>query len=197
MKAIIIISLLLISICADEPEQLDGGWERNSFKENDLEIEGAFKASFEEYKKINPESDINDLIRLTIYTQIVSGKNFKICFIDSKADYPTIHEYKFYKPLPVNNDGKEEYKFQEHNEYETSEGLINFKEPNFTSVENELYKLLKKNDIKLNYLSYVFPVENLETKFFIISASTSNGTHQYVICQDKKTEEFYTYQKIN
>ena len=188
MKAIIIISLLLISICADEPEQLDGGWERNSFKENDLEIEGAFKASFEEYKKINPESDINDLIRLTIYTQIVSGKNFKICFIDSKADYPTIHEYKFYKPLPVNNDGKEEYKFQEHNEYETSEGLINFKEPNFTSVENELYKLLKKNDIKLNYLSYVFPVENLETKFFIISASTSNGTHQYVICQDKKTE---------
>ena len=181
MKAIIIISLLLISICADEPEQLDGGWERNSFNENDLEIEGAFKASFEEYKKINPESNINDLIRLTIYTQIVSGKNFKICFIDSKADYPTIHEYKF----------------QEHNEYETSQGLINFKEPNFTSVENELYKLLKKNDIKLNYLSYVFPVENLETKFFIISANTSNGTHQYVICQDKKTEEFYTYQKIN
>ena len=49
MKVILVILLLALSQCQD---QIDGGSEKRSFNENDLEINEAYNASFEEYKKI-------------------------------------------------------------------------------------------------------------------------------------------------
>ena len=64
--------------------------------------------------------------------------NYKICFVDKKADYLTIHEFYFYKPLAVNNEGKEEYKLQEHNQYTNIQGLLDYKDEKFTLVEKAL-----------------------------------------------------------
>ena len=193
MKVILVILLLALSQCGE----IDGGWEQRSFNENDLGIDGALNTSFEEYKKINSAAEMNDLVPLTVYTQVVSGMNYKICFVDKKADSSTIHEFIFYKPLAVNNDGKEEYKLQEYNQYTNKLGLLDYKDEKFTSVEKALYKLLKKSNIKLNYISYIIPIENEQTNFFMVSAETDNGINLYIICQEKKSQEFYTYKKIN
>ena len=194
MKVILVILLLALSQCQD---QIDGGWEKRSFNENDLEINEAYNASFEEYKKINSAAEKSDLVPLTVYTQIVSGMNYKICFVDKKADYLTIHEFYFYKPLAVNNEGKEEYKLQEHNQYTNIQGLLDYKDEKFTLIEKALYKLLKKSNIKLNYISFIIPIENGQTNFFMASAETDNGINLYIVCQDKESQEFYAYKKIN
>ena len=193
MKAILIILLLALSQCQDK----EGGWQQRSFNENDLGINDAFNASFEEYKKINSAAEKSDLVPLTVYTQIVSGMNYKICFVDKKADYSTIHEFYFYKPLAVNNEGKEEYKLQEHNQYTNTQGLLDYKDEKFTLAEKALYKLLKKSNIKLNYISFIIPIENDQTNFFMANAETDNGVNLYIVCQDKESQEFYTYKKIN
>ena len=57
--------MLALSQCQD---QIDGGWEKRSFNENDLEINEAYNASFEEYKKINSAAEKSDLVPLTVYT---------------------------------------------------------------------------------------------------------------------------------
>ena len=193
MKTILIIVLLALSLC--DEKTLTGGWEKRSVYENSMEIEEAFKTAAASYSKSNSvESD--DLIRLTVYSQVVSGTNYKISFIDTKAEYPTIQEYILYKPLPSNENGKNEMTISEHNEYEATGGLISFNDPSFTLIENALYKSLKNTNEKLSFISYVFPVETKETNFFMISAYTENGEHQYVVCQDKENKEFYLFEKV-
>ena len=193
MKVILVILLLALSKCKD----IEGGWQQRSFDENDLGINDALNASFEEYKKINSAAEKNDLVPLTVYTQIVSGMNYKICFVDKKADYSTIHEFYFYKPLAVNNEGKEEYKLQKYNQYTNNQGLLDYKDEKFTLAEKALYKFLKKSNIKLNYISFIIPIENNQINFFMANAETDKGTNLYIICQDKESQEFYTYKKIN
>ena len=190
MKALLVLALLAFSLCEEEP--IAGGWERRSINENSLEIEEAFKLASQEYTKSN-SVEVDDLIRLTVYTQVVSGTNYKITFIDTKAEYPTIQEYVIYRPLPVNN---AELKITDHTEYEATSGLISFNDPIFDKIENALYKNLKDTTEKLAFISYVFPVETRETNFFMISAYTDNGEHQYVVCQDRSNSEFYVFNKV-
>ena len=189
MKTVLIFALLALTLC-EEP--IAGGWERRSIYENSLEIEEAFRLANEDYTNTNQvESD--DLIRLTVYTQVVSGTNYKITFIDTKAEYPTIQEYVVYRPLPGKN---AQIEITDHNEYEATSGLISFNDPTFDKIENALYKALKDTTEKLSYISYVFPVETRETNFFMISANTNNGDHQYIVCQDKSNSEFYVFNKV-
>jgi len=190
MKTVLILALLALTLCEEEP--LAGGWERRSINENSLDIEEAFKLASEEYTKSN-SVEADDLIRLTVYSQVVSGTNYKITFIDMKAEYPTIQEYVIYKPLPGKN---AEAEITSHNEYEATSGLISFNDPTFDKIENALYKALKDTTEKLSYISYVFPVETKETNFFMISAYTQSGEHQYVVCQDKSNSEFYVFNKV-
>ena len=190
MKTILVLALLALSLCEEEP--LAGGWERRSINENSLEIEEAFKLASQDYTKSNSVEE-DDLIRLTVYSQVVSGTNYKITFIDMKAEYPTIQEYVIYRPLPGKN---AEVEITAHNEYEATSGLISFNDPTFDKIENALYKALKDTTEKLSYISYVFPVETKETNFFMISAYTNNGEHQYVVCQDKSNDEFYVFNKV-
>jgi hypothetical protein len=190
MRTILVLALLALSLCEEEP--IAGGWERRSINENSLEIEEAFKLASQDYTKSNSVEE-DDLIRLTVYSQVVSGTNYKITFIDMKAEYPTIQEYVIYRPLPGKN---AEAEITAHNEYEATSGLISFNDPTFDKIENALYKALKDTTEKLSYISYVFPVETKETNFFMISAYTDNGEHQYVVCQDKSNSEFYVFNKV-
>ena len=189
MKTILVFALLALSLC-EEP--MTGGWERRSINENSLEIEEAFRLANQEYTKSN-SVEVDDLIRLTVYSQVVSGTNYKITFIDTKAEYPTIQEYVVYRPLPGKN---AEAEITDHKEYEATSGLISFNDPTFDKIENALYKALKGTTEKLSYISYVFPVETRETNFFMISACTDSGEHQYVVCQDRSNNEFYVFNKV-
>ena len=194
MKAFLVISILILSLCSEEEEPLEGGWEKiplNNKNYADLD-EDVVNAYIEALKLLSNQvgRTLDDIIPLACYVQIVSGKNYKISFIDRRADYPSIHQYVFYKPLAVNNDGKEEYQLFYHEELEVKYGLIEPNDKDFTLLENELYKLLKKKDKKLNYISYAFPLEGEDNLFFIISAEIDNGHYQCVMGQDKRSNKF-------
>ena len=192
MKYILILVLLTFSLCEDEKKQPVGGWTKRSFNENSLEIEQSFRLAAKEYcetHNIDPE----DLIRLTVYSQVVNGINYKITFMDPTSNYPTIEEYRVYKGL---GNKREDYKVEENTKYENTEGVISFNDPNFTLLENQLYKYLKESDEELDFISYVYPLENDFTKFYIINAQTKDGEHQYVACQDKSSNKFDSVHRI-
>ena len=188
MKAILIFTLLTLTLC----EAISGGWEKRSINENSLEINKAFKMAAESYLE-NKNLEEDDLIRLTVYSQIVSGINYKVTFIDTKAEFPSIQEYVVYFPLPSENLNEE---IIEQTEYEATNGLVTFNDPLFSKLENKLYYFLKDTSEKLIYISYIYPIENKETYFYMISSYTEKGEMQYVIGQDKQSGEFYSFNKI-
>ena len=55
---------------------------------------------------------------------------------------------------------------------------------------------MKETKEELDFISYVYPLENDFTKFYIINAQTKNGEHQYVACQDKSDSKFDSFDKI-
>jgi len=194
MKVILIITLFALSLCTDIVD-IDGDWEKCSLEENNTKIEEAYHIAYEKYAT-NINVKIDDLIHLTAYYQIVNGTNYRIAFIDRKSEFPTIHEFQFYNPLPVNNNGTDELIFSEHIEYDASEGLLDFNDEDFTLIENKLYYYLKKQNEKLNYIMYAYPVECQDYTFFIIYADTENGQSLYVIGRDPESQEFDVFQKI-
>jgi hypothetical protein len=190
MKTLLIIVLIAFSLCENF---IPGGWKKRSVFENDLEIEQSFKNAFADYKKANKVND-DDLIRLTVYSKVVSGMLYKVTFVDSLAEVPIVQEYEIYKSLKNTND--QNFQVERHKEYEAKEGLIPFNDPKFTLLENQLHTFLKDSKEELNFISYVYPVENDETNFFMINAYTDDGEHQYIVCQDRDSEEFYHFEKI-
>ena len=190
MKTIIIIALFAYIL------SVPGGWEKRSVRENSFEIERAFSAAFKEYsQRINSKADIDDLIRLTVYSQVVNGVNYKITFMDSQSEFYSVQEYIVYNPVTSQNGP--DFEVTNHKEYESTKGLIPSNDPEFASLENTLNSFLKKADQTLDYISYVFPIESDETSFYIINADTSNGEHQYIIGKDKISEEFEYFELIN
>ena len=200
MKVILIITLVALSLCRENEEELDGGWEKRSLEDTQLQekINQAFLEAYNSYSSSTNNIDlkIDDLIRLTIYTQIVSGMNYRVTFIDRKAELPVFQEYIFYNPLPANNEGKDELKLSKNNECVPSAGLLNFKDDDFTKIESKLYNILKKQNEKLNYIIYAYPIETQDYKFFIISADTGEGQFLYVLGKGLKSEDFDVFHKI-
>ena len=194
MKTLLFIVLIAFTFC-QEDQPLTGGWKRRSIQENDLDIDRCFKEAGLDYIKSN-DVDQDDLIRLTVYSQVVSGTNYKITFLDTKAEFPSIQEYIYYKPLNTERKNENNFQFLEHKEYQADNGLIPLNDPSFELLENTLYKLLKKTNEELKYVSYVYPIENKETDFYLITGYTANGQHKYVLCQDKATKEFYSFNRI-
>ena len=188
MKVIFIITLFALSLC-------DIGFEKRCLNDDDKKINDTFLKAFELYST-NINQKIDFIIRLTVYTQVVSGTNYRITFIDSNAEYPTIHEYQFYNKLPVNNNGKDELELTYHNEYDGTEGLLAFNSDEFTIVEKKLYNCLKKQKEKLYYIIYAYPVESQNYRFYIVNADTENGIGLFVIGQDMKSQEFDLFHKI-
>ena len=194
MKALLIIVLITFTFCQEE-QPIAGGWERRSVEENDFYIDRCFKEAGLDYIKSN-SVDQDDLIRLTVHSQVVAGTNYKITFLDTKADFPSIQEYVFYKPLNTEKKNGNDFQLLEHKEYQADNGLIPFNDPSFELLENTLYRLLKKTNQELKYISYVYPIENRETDFFLITGYTADGEHKYVLCKDKTTKEFYSFNRI-
>ena len=193
MKKFLVISLLILSLCKQD-EPLEGGWEKiNLNKKNYADLDEDVVKAFVEALHIYSSQvglTLDDIIPLTVYTQVVSGKNYKITFIDRRAEFPAIHQFLFYKPLAVNNDGKEEYQLFYHEIAEPKHGLIDFNDDSFTLIENELYKLLKRKDKQLNYVSYAYPIEGEDTVFFVVSAVVDDHLNLCVMGQDKKSNKF-------
>ena len=55
---------------------------------------------------------------------------------------------------------------------------------------------LENTNEKIKYVTSIINSESNETKFFIVSAKTENGDHQYIFGQDKKTGELEFISKI-
>ena len=193
MKVILIATLFLFSLCENE---IDGGWERSSIYIDDFDAQKTFEAAYSEYLKEIDGEKTDKLLPLTVYKQIVSGTNYKVCFLDQNADFPTIQEYEYYHPLAVNTGGKDEYRLTEHTEYEPTNGLINFNDNNFSKVEYQLYKKLKNISKKLCFISYAYLIENGETNFYFVNAETDNGESNFILVQDKENKEFYLCEEV-
>ena len=185
MNALPLFIIFSLILCQNE----DGGWEKRSITEDDLYINSSFKEAFKSY---NEKGNYDNYIPLTVYSQIISGTNYKVCFIDKGKEYPIIQEYIIYKPLPLDGDI---YEVSEHNEYQSGK-LISFKDEMFSLVENYLIKNYENSSDKINYVSYIISIENNETIFYISFAETKNGEHQYIVCQDKISKELYLYNQF-
>ena len=192
MKYILILVLLVFSLCDDEKPSL-GAWKKRSINENDFEIEQSFRKAFRDYSESN-DVEFDDLIRLTVYSQVVNGNNYKVTFIDPNSEYPTIQEYVINKG--ISNKNEEGYKIQQHNKYENTEGVISFNDPSFTLLENKLYTYLKDTKEELDFISLVYPLKNDNTNFYMINAYTKEGEHQYIVCQDNSSNEFDFFGKV-
>ena len=192
MKKLLFLILITFTLCEEE---ILGKWIKHSIYENSLDIDRSFHEANEDYIKSNNVEE-DDLIRLTVYSQLVSGTNYKITFVDSKSGFPTVHEYIINKPLRNGNKNEKDFIIEKHNEYQADNGLVPFNDPLFEKLENNLYKHLKDSEESLKFISFVYPIENTETKFFMINAYTADGQHQYILCQDKVNEEFYSISKI-
>ena len=189
MKAILIIFLFSCYLC------IPGGWEKHSVYENSFEINRSFMAAFKDYtERINTKAEIDDLIRLTVYSKVVNGVIYKITFVDSQSGYNTIQEYEIFNSVTSKNGP--DFEIKNYKEYESTKGLIPSNDSEFTLLENQLYSFLKKADTTLEYISYVYPIENNETNFYIINAETSGGEHQYIMGQDKTSKEFEYFEII-
>ena len=143
MKSLLIIFLLTFCLCLED-EKLSS-WKKYTIKEEDPEFRSIMSVAYSNYTENSNNIDmkIDDMLSLTVYTQLVNGMNFKITFVDRKSDFPSIYEYIVYKPNP--KDGEDlVYSIIEKNEYDESTGFIKFDDPKFTEVENQLYKFLKK-----------------------------------------------------
>ena len=194
MKTPLIIFLFAYSLCLKEDKL--SGWQKRNVTQKDDDLDNAYAAAFSNYSKIvnNIDLKIDDILRLTAYTQLVNGMNFIITFIDRKSEVPAIKQYRLYRPIP--KDGKPEFEINEVHTYEETTGLIKFDDPSFTEIEYQLYKFLKISNIKLFYISYVYPIENDETKFYIINADTEDGQNLFVIGLDKASKKYDLCLKI-
>ena len=188
MKAVLLLFLFSLISC-----QL-GGWAKRSLAENNLYIDRSFKEAFKAHSN-NEDVDQDDCIRLSVYSQIVSGTNYKVCFLDAKADYLAIQEYVVYVPLPKGKRNGPEFNIIRHKELETG-NLIDFNDATFSLVEKHLTQSLETTNEKVKYVSYVLTAENEETKFFIVTAETKTGEHKYVFSQDKNSKELEFVNKI-
>ena len=185
MKSILLFALITLISCQE------GGWTKRSLAENSIYIDRSFREAYKSYKN----ADYDGYIRLSIYSQIVSGTNYKVCFLDPNADYPIIQEFVVYVPLPTGKRNGPEFNIIRHKEYEV-ENLISHNDAVFSEVEKYMIKGLENTNEKVKNISYVFSAENNETTFFMVFADTENGEHQYVFSQDKSSKEFDYINKI-
>ena len=198
MKTILIIVICVFTLCKEENGLL-GGWNRHSFinkeyKDIDGDIVNAYNYAFELHSTdINYK--IDNIIPLIAYTQVINGTNYNITFIDRKDEYPVIYEYDFYSPLS-SEEGKKKFELCNKEVFEAELGLSSFEEKDFSIIELQLYRLLKKINKKLNYISYFYPVQDKNTVFFIIGADVDGDLCLCVMGQEKKTNNFDLFKVI-
>ena len=75
----------------------------------------SFRVAYKSYSN-DKNADYDDYIRLSAYSQIVSGTNYKVCFLDPNAYYPIIQEFVVYVPLPKGKRNRPEFNIIQHKE---------------------------------------------------------------------------------
>ena len=190
MKSFLLLVLFSLISC-----QL-GGWSKRSLEENNLSIDRSFTAAYKSYFD-GENGNYDDYIRLSVYSQMVSGTNYKVCFLDTKAKYPTIQEYVVHVPLPSSNRERNgpEFTVIQHNEYEIG-NFVSVNDVTFSKVKENLTKSLENTNEKVKQISYVFTAENENAIFFMVFADTENGEHEYIFSQDKISKELQFINKI-
>ncbi len=188
MKSILLLTLIaLIS-------WLSGVWEKRSLAEDDLYIDRSFKEAYKAYAN-DANVDADDFIPLTVYSQIVAGTNFKVCFIDRKSEIPSVQEVMVHVPLPTNGRNGLVFKIILKMERHSRE-IHNLNDESFALAGNHLTKELERTDEKFVKINNLYKAESMENIFYIVNAQTEKGEHQYVFTEDKKTGELDYINKI-
>lgn len=192
MRTLLLLSLLIFTIS----EGTLGSWTKHSIWENDLFIDQSFSEAAKDYCEDKEGLTRDDLLPLTVYTQVVNGKNYKICFIDSVKNSDTIQEYVITMPSKSGSNDLE-FKVTSKKELKLKNKKIEINDKIFVTVEKNLTKYLKGTVEELEEVSSVGGIENDETLFYIVEAKTKEGEHKYVVYQDKKNDEFYDPVRVN
>lgn len=184
MRTVLLISLIAISLCLGE-------YEKRSFNENDMKIDRAFKEAAKNYLGEDSKQTVDDLQPVSVYSQLVNGMNYKVCFINLKENNQIIQEYVINNPASSN-----EFSVVENKKLQQTGGLISFNDANFSKIESALKKYLKGTVDELNYLSYAYPIENNEAIYYVAGVFTKKGEEVYIIPFDKKGNDFDSPCKI-
>ena len=174
-----------------------GGWEKASYKENDMGIDRAFKKAFEEYKLYYPNSDIDFINRITVYKQMANGINYLMCFIDLNQNLNVVNECTVSGPSFSSNNRNQEFNIINTMIYKPQKGLLSVNDPRYPRIQNTLYGYTKKNKQKLLYINKIEIVETTLDTFYIISGRAEDKEHIYVVGQNKEnTDEYEAYEML-
>lgn len=192
MKSLLLLSLLVLCISQKVDEEDEDVWKKRSIYEDDLFIDRSFKTAAKDYIKNKPGLTEDDLFPLTVHSQLIESQKYKVCFIDTKNNTESIQEYKVYvhgKELLFEIFGKKQ--LEKKNE------KIDLNDKTFVKFEKTLTKNLKGTTEELKNINNAGIIENDETLFYIVNADTKEGEHNYVVYQDKESNEFYDSVRIN
>ena len=171
---------------------IPGGWEKGSFREDDLGIDRAYKKAFELYSQDNPNSDIDFTERLTIYRQVADCINYRMCFIDLKSDLNVVQEYIISGPEFGSSNRNPTFTLYEKNTYKTK-GYLSVGDSKYPRIQNTLNSWVKNFKQNVLYITKVEIVETYLDNFYIVTARTDDDKHTYVVGQSKEnTDEYET-----
>ena len=186
MKVVLLVSLLFsLSLC----DETTGGWKKLSFNSNDAVIYRALQTAEAYYKKITGSTE--EIIGLTVYSQVVNGVNYRICFVDPNNSAQSIFEYTLYKPLPTEEGNEINFSVSGTKTYEPSEGLLNFDDPLFTKIEVDLKYAFSKMTNTFKFINFIYPIKNDVTTFYIIRATTTEGEKNIIFAKDEENDVYY------
>ena len=186
-----IFSILFLNYIIISSSALLGGWKKGSFKENDYFIDGAFKKAFEIYKAYNQNSDIDYLQRLTLYRQMSTGINYRMCFIDLKSDLNVVHEYIITGPNGLGDDRIIRFNLFERNTYKAKTDTIDSNDKRFPRIYNTIFGFLKNSGENILFIKKIEIVETNLDNFFIVYAQGEKKEHIYVAGQSKENYDEY------
>ena len=186
---IIFFNYILLSFSA--LSGLSGGWQKGSFKENDFFIDRAFRKAFEIYSIENPDSDIDQTQRLTLYRQMANGINYKMCFIDLKSNLNVVQEYVISGPAFGDSDSQLKFNFFDRNVYKGKNINVEPNDKRYPRIQNTLFGYLKGSGENILFINKIEVVETPLDNFYIINAQGEKQEHTYVVGQSVQNNDEY------
>ena len=166
-----------------------GEWEKRSFAEDSIYIECAVRKAFEIYSETNPNSNFDQFNRLTIYSQLVNGINYKMCFYDTGSQENSIQEFIISGPLLSNPEG--EYSLYEKNTLKVKNENQNIDNTILDSIKHTLEEVLQ--NVVLNDINNVEFVENEDSIFYFVKIEVDGKEKKYLLVADKETNNMQAH----
>ena len=180
MKSLLLLALISTSLCLGG---LTGGWTKRSFNENDLGIETAVKKAFEQYTKENTVCEYDWFERLTVYSQLVNGVNYRMCFYAIDGEPFVVREFTVTSP-PFSNP-KGEYTVSEESVLKATENGNLLTSNVVSDLNAKLSEFLGENKVSAANVKYA---ENDDSVFYFVSEDGKNA--KYLVVQDKKENSY-------